>query len=133
MVEQVQGYLMRAKNFWEHFREGLTLEYDGNNYQIFFPEFGGLLGYFVDKDLNLSKEKFYEPISSVRQLECLDAKVARGKFVKMVSVDKDVLNFIESAENELVNAKAEVKKRYNSLTDFFNHVKSQKSLRFLRH
>jgi hypothetical protein len=126
MVEQVKGYLMRAKSYLDVVRDALNFSLDDSNYIIFIPQHARLLGYFKDKELNLSVDRFYEPVSGLKQLKDLSAKVSKGKFLKVVDMDDDVLDLIESAECGLTIAKDEVRKRYADLTDFFNYSKFQK-------
>ena len=116
----VEGYLIGARSFfskWDH----------DNNYQIFIPEQGKVLGYFKDKNFNFSDsgDKFYENVD-IEHLKDLSTKVAKGKFSKKVKIDEDVLLFLESAESDFIRAKNKVDSEYQRLTKFFDYIKSRK-------
>jgi hypothetical protein len=89
-----QGYLVEAKSFLEKAKENLLMNWNENNYQIYFPLERMLVGYFSEKDLTPSKEKFIQsPVNNDLRLS-LDEKILSGKIKRSVEIDSFELRWL---------------------------------------
>ena len=120
----VEGYLMRTRHFIEDVLNGLGTP-DNYFYQVFIPETGKLLGYFKDKELNLSGKKFYASPGPKTSKKLLN-KIQKGKFVGKVNISETHLDNLNFAEENLKTAKLKFEGAYESLERILEFFKPQK-------
>lgn len=95
----VQGYLMDVKGFF------LNRDDSGRNYQIYVPDKKTLLGYFTSKELDVFVDIFCESDLDEGKIEKLNSKIKKGKFVREINVNGNLLEEIISSADELSKAK----------------------------
>lgn len=114
----VKGYLMGSRRLFEKWD-------NDNNYHIFIPETGKILGYFKNKKLDFSKEKFYEDVD-LKKFKILNAKISKSRFVKVIELEEISLSLLESSTKDLKRIKEKLNEDYKRLDVYFNYIKSQK-------
>lgn len=117
-----QGYLVKAKNFLEEVKENFFMEWDGNNYQIYFPEEKILVGYFSDENFKPSNQKFVKKVTDEKIRFSLDDKIIRGKVKKSIEIDYSELTRLKNLYLKVFSSKNSFLENFNN----FDKIISQR-------
>lgn len=114
----VEAYLMHAKPPFVRFVDALSLAVDGNNYQVYIPEKGAVIGYFADQNLELSEKRFCDTDLNTNKKNRLDSKVKEEKFIKKFDINNSLVEIILNSSKDLERDKV----TFNTNLETFSNV-----------